>query len=79
MLGGALLEIALTGHGKPAVLSYELRLLLTGNADLRTRQEGAQIAQHTPPYSVCGFHASLVRCSSLSQNFAIFARQCRQR
>ena len=49
MPGGALLEIALTGHGKPAELSYELRLLVTGNADLRTKQEGAQIAQHTPP------------------------------
>jgi hypothetical protein len=33
----------------PTELSHELRLLLTGNADLRTKQEGAQIAQHTPP------------------------------
>jgi len=33
----------------PTELSHELRLLLTGNADLRTKEEGAQIAQHTPP------------------------------
>jgi hypothetical protein len=65
--------IALTGHGKPAELSYELRLLedQTGGC--------ADSAAYSPPYSACGFHASLVRCSSLSQNFAIFARQCRQR
>ena len=31
------------------------------------------------PYSVSGFHASLGRSASLSQNFAIFARQSRQR
>ena len=33
----------------PTELSNELRLLLTGHADVRTKQEGAQIAQHTPP------------------------------